>query len=115
MSKSGKRKAFPFVKNWMLGRGILMNPLLPEEIAGKTITFGDKMRRLESFYGQLLEAYSGYVSGTGHLLIKLKQFWEYFSHSFPQPAKTWKSIRKSHKFNDYQAATRLIFRTRDQD
>ena len=110
-----RKELFPGVQNWMLGRGILMNPLLPGEINGTAYTAGERNQKLELFHAQLLEEYSAYLQGQGHLLMKMKLFWEYFSHSFPRQEKTWKIIRKCNRLDDYLTVTGKIFNRAETD
>ncbi len=106
-----KKMSLENVNNWMLGRGILMNPFLPAEIKGKDFLPGEKAVILESFHEQLIGAYSAVLSGPGHLLTRMKQHWEYFCHSFPEPGKTFKMIRKSNRMDDYLKKIRILFKT----
>lgn len=104
------KNRFPAVSNWMLGRGILMNPFLAEEISGIETGKAEKMRRLSQFHGQLSESYSKKLSGSGHLLDKMRQFWEYFSFAFENRHKAFKLVKKANTLEKYNAAIKTIFR-----
>ncbi len=97
------------VSNWMIGRGFLMNPFLPAEINGEIILPSEKARILKIFHDELVDDYSKVLSGPGHLLMRMQQFWEFFSHSFPDQGKTYKMIRKCNTMNDYFNKTGVIF------
>lgn len=100
---------FPAIKGVMLGRGILMNPFLAEEICGIVTPAGQKTTRLGEFHQQLFDAYSRKLSGGGHLLIKMKGFWEYFSASFGNSHKVFKLIKKAGSTEKYNEAVARIF------
>jgi len=104
-----KKKMFFEINRWMLGRGILMNPFLAEEINGIYSEGMERINRLSNFHDELYNLYSQKLSGEGHLLIKMKQFWEYFSFVFKQQHKVFKRIRKSSSVAKYLNAVEWIF------
>ena len=68
---------FPQVEAWMLGRGMLRNPFLAEEIKKQNIT--DKNSRFAAFYHDLTEALLP-IRGESGTLANLKELWHYFAH-----------------------------------
>jgi tRNA-dihydrouridine synthase len=68
---------FPQVTAWMLGRGMLRNPFLAEEIKGEAV--GDKRERFIAFYQDLTEALLP-IRGESGTLANLKELWHYFAH-----------------------------------
>jgi tRNA-dihydrouridine synthase B len=104
-----RKLVFPKVETWMLGRGILMNPFLAEEIKGIVSPGQEKKQRLRQFHDELFVCYSERLSGSGHILAKMAQFWEYFSFSFAERQKVFKKIRKATKIENYKMAVREIF------
>ncbi len=103
------RQKFPKIKDWMLGRGILMNPFLPEEIKNISISADDKIEKLIEFHQMIFEGYSETMDNQGNVLNKMKQFWSYFSYSFPNQKKVFKAIKKVRKLNDYNAVIQKAF------
>jgi tRNA-dihydrouridine synthase len=103
------KNKFPAIRGVMLGRGILMNPFLAEEISGIATPADEKTGRLREFHQQLFDAYSRKLSGGGHLLVKMKTFWEYFSSSFGNSHKVYKLIKKAGSVNNYNEAVARIF------
>ncbi|MGQ7870139.1 tRNA dihydrouridine synthase [Sunxiuqinia sp. sy24] len=91
------RQLVPNQKEWMIGRGVLSDPLLIDRLKGKTISEQEALQLKMQFHKQLLEAYRATYQDDGHVLIKMKQFWSYFANSFPNPAKTYKPIKKASK------------------
>jgi len=101
---------FPTIDRWMLGRGILMNPFLAEEIKEYHMESATKrMERLYAFHEDLYEQYKSRLSGPGHLLGRMKQLWQYLSSSFSEKEKSFKQIKKSTSTNQYRDNVRQIF------
>ena len=67
---------FPQVAAWMLGRGLLRNPFLAEEIKGQKT--GDNKERFLSFYQDLIEKLLP-IRGESGTLANLKELWHYFA------------------------------------
>lgn len=67
---------FPQVSAWMLGRGLLRNPFLAEEIKGQDI--GDKRERFLNFYQDFIEKLLP-IRGESGTLANLKELWHYFA------------------------------------
>lgn len=89
---------FPTVNRWMIGRGALMNPLLGETIKGyPQETEGRKRERLYSFHKALYNSYQERLSGSSHLLGRMKHLWQYFIFSFPGQHKYLKKILKAKR------------------
>lgn len=68
---------FPDVQSWMLGRGLLRNPFLAEEIKG--LPTGDKNARFSAFHRDLVAALLP-IRGESGTLANLKELWHYFAH-----------------------------------
>ena len=67
---------FPHVSAWMLGRGLLRNPFLAEEIKGQDI--GDKRERFLNFYQDFIKKLLP-IRGESGTLANLKELWHYFA------------------------------------
>ncbi|MDA3866705.1 MAG: tRNA-dihydrouridine synthase family protein [Salinivirgaceae bacterium] len=100
---------FPDVDEWMIGRGIIMNPFLPQMIKTNSEQLPDLWRQTFSkFHDTLLRAYAEQLSGHAHLIMKMYQFWQYFIHLFPEHSRLLKKIKKSKSTDDYMAVVRRI-------
>lgn len=88
---------FPDVEGWMIGRGALSNPFLPEAIASGADTATAKVERFRAFYADLFGRYHEALSGPGHLLDRMKGFWTYFGVHFKGGAALSKRIH--HTFH----------------
>jgi tRNA-dihydrouridine synthase len=100
----------PDQSSFMIGRGLLIDPSLPSRLKGKTLNANELKKKKKEFHDLLLEAYSKRLDGSGHLLIKMNQFWTYFSESFENPHKVMKLVKKSGNLLKYNAAVVEIFR-----
>ena len=89
-------KRFPDVSGWMLGRGLLRNPFLAEEIKG--METGDKTARFSAFHQDLVEKLlpSRGESGT---LANLKELWHYFAVS---TRTSDENLQKMLRINDLE-------------
>lgn len=104
-----RKEKFPETRNWMIGRGILMNPFLPSEIKNYSFSETEKREKLQEFHHSILENYMGIMDNTGNVLNKMKQFWSYFSYNFENPQKSHKWIKKTNNFSGYHEAVHKIF------
>lgn len=100
---------FPYIKNFMLGRGALSNPFLPSAIKGKTIKNEDKIALLKEFHDGVFSYYKNTLSGEKHLCDKMKEFWRQLSTHTDKDGKLLKKIKKCHSTIDYlEAANRIL-------
>ena len=104
-----KKQLFPSINNWMLGRGILMNPFLSAEIKGEFVLQTDRQEKLQHFHNMIFDSYSEKLDNKGNVLNKMKQFWSYFSYSFQNQAKVFKSVKKIRNPKKYLTEANRIF------
>ena len=96
----------PTIDNIMLGRGIIANPALIEEIkTGKVV---DKAL-LKAFHDEVYEGYKEVLSGDKNALFKMKEFWHYMSNMFEDSDKYAKKIRKSKSAEEYDEIITGLF------
>jgi len=100
----------PEQNSWMIGRGLLTNPALAAQIKGEVFEPKALRKRMREFHDQILDAYSSRLDGSGHILMKMNQFWTYFSEAFDNPHKVMKLVKKSGSLLKYNAAVTEIFR-----
>lgn len=96
------------VNHLMLGRGLLMRPFLAAQIKGKEFEKGELHEKLRKYHDALVQQYSLKLQDH-QLLMKMRGFWEYFAHSFTNPHKTFKLIKKSSNIKKYELAVNQIF------
>jgi len=104
------KKLLPEQNNWMIGRGLLTNPALAAQLKGEVFEPKALRIKMREFHDQLLEAYSARLQGDGHIVMKMSQFWTYFSESFENPHKAMKLVKKSSSLLKYNAAVTEIFK-----
>lgn len=75
-------KRFPKVDTWMLGRGMLQNPFLAEEIKGQDVS--NKKERFLAFYQDLTKELLP-IRGEQGTLANLKELWHYFAVFMQMP------------------------------
>ena len=103
------QQKFPETKDWMLGRGILMNPFLPDEINNIQISKDEKWEKLKEFHQLIFEGYSENMDNEGNVLNKMQQFWSLFSFNFPNQKKIFKGIKKSKNITNFNQEANKAF------
>lgn len=94
---------FPAISGVMIGRGLLMRPSLAcEYLSGKVMTDDELMERVWRLHDGLMAHYGALLQGDGHLLTKMKTFWEYLEGLIGH--KQYKAIKKSTTMAKYNAA-----------
>jgi tRNA-dihydrouridine synthase len=95
----------PNISRWMIGRGLIANPLLINEIRTNRKADQNEIKTaIKLLHDQLVYQNSISLSGESHLMNKLKFYWEYFGSYFPDNRKGLKKIKKSATFNAYTDA-----------
>ena len=78
----------------MIGRGLITNPFLAEEIGGGVILMEQKRARFAAFHEDLVLAIKELTSGDAHFLNHMQAFWGYFSLAIIDGRKAFKQIKK---------------------
>ena len=102
--------AFPGVETVMLGRGILTNPGLIDDIVNEIKL---EKNRLRDFHDQIYQDYQKAYFGERNVLYKMKEIWFYMSRMFSDHEKYAKKIRKSERLLDYDEAVSSLFREQE--
>ncbi|HAR62849.1 MAG: tRNA-dihydrouridine synthase family protein [Candidatus Margulisiibacteriota bacterium] len=101
---------FNTVNKWMLGRGALANPFLPEEIQTKTIhTNNEKLEILCNFHNELFDGYSKILSGPAHLTDKMKEIWSFLGNCFEDSKTIQQKIYRIHTTQKYKELINQLF------
>jgi tRNA-dihydrouridine synthase len=96
------RLRFPSISRWMLGRGPLSNPFLPEILQTGSEETHRPVERFKRFHDELLSAYRAEFSGPSHVVSRMKGYWQYFAQSFHNGAAVFKRIKKAASLEKYQ-------------
>ena len=102
-------KAVQPVNDFMLGRGILANPFLAEQIKGKDVP-EDKTNRLHNYLLDLYEDRLHHAGGSPKVLGRMKELWSYLMNSFEEPQVVWRKIKKISALKEYEEAVEFIFK-----
>ena len=104
------KNLFNSTESWMIGRGILKNPFLPNLLRnGRLPNKAEKEETLKNFHAEIFLNYSKILNGSSHLLMKMEKFWSYFCFAFPDPHKTFKRIKKAANIAKYELAVNENF------
>jgi tRNA-dihydrouridine synthase len=101
---------FSRINRWMLGRGGVIDPFLPERI--KNLNCGncrEARERFKAFHDTLLEKYQQKLYGPAHLLHKMKELWSYWALSFENSRDVLKKILKVKTILMYHDAVKGLF------
>ena len=106
------------VDQFMLGRGILANPFLAEEIANDIerdtsnapLQQQNKTERLHAYIIDLYEDRLHHAGGSPKVLGRMKELWSYLMHSFDAPQDIWRKIKKINALKEYEEQVEQIFK-----
>ena len=104
------KERFPETDTVMLGRGIIANPGLVNQIEQEDAELRNK---LHGFHDMVYDEYQKISSGDRNVLFKMKELWFYMGNQFVGSEKLMKKIKKSEKLRDYEGAVQAIFETCD--
>lgn len=99
-------KDFPEVNKIMIGRGILANPGLIDEIKNNT---NINKEILKDFHDEILNKYIELFNEDRNAIFRMKELWGYMIHIFSDNKKYAKKIKKSQKLSDYNEAVLSLF------
>ncbi len=92
----------PTINNWMIGRGGVINPFLPEQIKNiDSDSDKGKMERFIGFHDEILASYQKELSGDSHIIRKMQEMWSYWSKAFGNGNKILRSISHAKTVNQY--------------
>lgn len=100
---------YPNASGVMLGRGLIGNPALADEVKG-----GQKLDRsaLVHFHNMLVERYL--AEGNDVLaLVRMRMVTYYMCSCFADPHKPWKMIRKARTLDEYMEGVKMLFEERE--
>lgn len=101
------RAQIPNLSRIMIGRGLLINPALAQELKGGDHYTSDT---LQAFLNDLWIEYEAVLSGPRDILFKMKELWSWLGQSYPDHASELKTIRKTKDPAEYRSAVERILR-----
>ncbi|MBR2213326.1 MAG: tRNA-dihydrouridine synthase [Eubacterium sp.] len=89
----------------MIGRGLIANPNLANEIRGAEKLSRDQIKQYQE---ELFKEFKKIMKSDKHLLNKMKEFWFYIAENFEDTHKARKLIRKTQNLYKYDLAVNEI-------
>ncbi|VGO13367.1 putative tRNA-dihydrouridine synthase [Pontiella desulfatans] len=96
---------FPQINRFMLGRGLLANPFLCEQIKGGTshlCKYDNPIGRIQDFHNDLVSQYEGVLHGDHPVLGKMKEFWTYQAMHLSNGRNMFKKLKKTQHLATYK-------------
>ena len=91
----------PTLTHLMIGRGLLCNPFLANQIKGIEPNAFVKRNQLMNFVGTIAERQLDRLQGAGHFLQKMTTYWEYWSQMFDDSHRAFKTVKKCRTVEEY--------------
>lgn len=103
-------KRFPTVKRWMIGRGGIVDPFLPEEIKGLTSnTEQEKLDRFIKFHDDVFKTYQDRLSGPAHLIGKMKENWRFWVERYEKGERFFHKMARAKTVDEYRRCVDKFF------
>lgn len=91
----------PNITHLMIGRGLLSNPFLANQIKGVEPNAFIKRNQLMNFVGTIAEHQFDRLQGAGHFIQKMTTYWEYWSQMFDDAHRAFKTVKKCRSVEEY--------------
>lgn len=104
----GLRDDYPKLSAVMLGRGLIMNPALVQQMQGGCGVNADNLSR---FLNDLWAEYEAVGLQQDSILRKFKEIWGYMRNLFPEGEKQIKQVRKAKNQEEYKLAVKILLET----
>lgn len=91
----------PTITHLMIGRGLLSNPFLANQIKGVEPNAFIKRNQLMNFVGTIAERQLDRLQGAGHFIQKMTTYWEYWSQMFDDAHRAFKTVKKCRSVEEY--------------
>ena len=92
----------------MLGRGLLTNPFLAEQIKNIDNQL-DKKQRLHNFVVDLYVERLRHAGGSPKIIGSMKELWKYMMNIFDDPQNVWRKVKKVNRLEEYEDAVEMVF------
>lgn len=93
----------------MLGRGLLTNPFLAEDIKQINDNQKDRQTRLHNFVVSLYVERLHHAGGSPKIIGSMKELWKYMMNIFDDPQNVWRNVKKVNHLDEYEDAVEKIF------
>lgn len=103
---------FPSLSAVMIGRGLLANPQLGEQlnsyICGREYTDVLDLNRFMAFHADLIAGYRSEMNCERDVLFRMKELWTYLSRSFAGSDEIVRKINRINALDDYMIFVRNL-------
>ncbi len=102
------------LNNWMIGRGLLVDPFLPIKIKNEYIP--ELLEQKEIVYKFITDLYLAYRkkgNNKPQSIGVVKELWGFMAYSFNNSQKVFNTIKKAKSFDEYEEIVAAIFRNYD--
>lgn len=106
------RGRFPSVTDWMIGRGALYDPFLPQalrEPQSAALPESVRLAALRAFHDDLYEGYRSALCGPAHVLDKMKEVWSYLGRGTKAGRASLDGIARAKTLDAYESAVGKVF------
>lgn len=93
----------------MLGRGLLTNPFLAEDIKQINDNQKDRQTRLHNFVVSLYVERLHHAGGSPKIIGSMKELWKYMMNIFDDPQNVWRNVKKVNHLDEYENSIEKIF------
>lgn len=97
------------ITHTMLGRGLLTNPFLAEDIKQIDDNQKDRQLRLHNFVVNLYVERLRHAGGSPKIIGSMKELWKYMMNIFDDPQNVWRNVKKVNHLYEYEEAVEKIF------
>ena len=95
------QKRFPLVNRWMVGRGVLVNPLLAKECNGELFSQIERLTRFKELHDSLITILNNELADQNQFMNAVKAFWFYHSQYYDNGKQLNKSVHKCNNPKQY--------------
>jgi tRNA-dihydrouridine synthase B len=100
---------FPSVSGWMIGRGVLANPFLAEQIKGQQLPDPSGQRERFTGFVNMLQLQYAAESRTKHFMLnRMKDNWGYFAFRFRNIRDIYYKLIRQQSWEDFQVVQTSI-------
>ena len=98
------KERFPGITQWMVGRGVVRDPLLCGRIKSGVESPPD-LARVMAFHDDYFAAVCAELSGARAVLGRMKELWFYLHHSLPRGEKLLRGVQLCATLEEYHKVT----------
>jgi tRNA-dihydrouridine synthase len=95
------RRTFPNISSFMIGRGLLRNPFLANQLRGKSVSFSTAKEQIWTFHDEMFNHYKTRIPDEQYRIGKMKDFWTYLSDLVDPEREFTNQIRRTQTEKDY--------------